>query len=153
MDSIPNAGSDPRNHLIRKKKRIVYSQYIGLNTVFYGQKPRFKEKALCHAQIVIFYPAMSGTLLTAVTKKSFCLNFQKTENVGVTGCLRNKHGHPMIRLLLSYWFNYLLLNLSSWQINGCLWFVDPFGRVMSLMVKCLLPTKRTSIINIQNSSC
>ena len=28
---------------------------------------------------------MSGTLLTAVIKKSSCLNFQKTENVGTVG--------------------------------------------------------------------
>jgi len=47
----------------------VSSFKIRLNTVFYGQKPRFKEKVLCHTKIVIFYPTMSGTLPTAVTKK------------------------------------------------------------------------------------
>jgi hypothetical protein len=43
------------------KKCIEINWFMGLNAFIYGQKARFKEKALCREQIVISYLDMFGT--------------------------------------------------------------------------------------------
>ena len=46
---------------------------------------------MAYAQRDISLSYMLGNNVSAATKKSSCLNFQKIENVGVTGCLKQKN--------------------------------------------------------------
>jgi hypothetical protein len=83
--------SDHSNRLKTKNKPHKYVRNQGeLNCLFFRQNNCFKGVNRWPAEIDIFHLAMYGTSLTAVIRKSFCLNFPGIGSVGWLGYSKPK---------------------------------------------------------------